>query len=237
VSNSFNGSAVVFNISRTDSLYIFGNTIAGTETPFKIDSTVTNLDTTIYDEIMENASEDPSFNIPVIDNPKDPFGGVGRLAGRKNILVTEWGPYDFRSPIIWHNNPTDTSELMKFDLLGPKGKWKIKAVRGVKNISRMNGVFPATITATKIPGDRTDILIQLEYTGEAITTPFGQPIGSGKVYPFSFKKFFQPIDFRVNWFAMDTSVHNPVKTGELFPANVRTRPVKTEEENKLDYAW
>lgn len=237
VSNSFNSNTVVFNISRTDSLNIFGNTIAGAETFFKIDSTVTNLDTTIYDDMMDKASDDPEFSIPVIDRPNDPFNGSGQFAGRKNILITEWGPYDFRSPIIWHTNPADTSDLMKFDLLGPKGKWRIKAVRGVKDISGMQGIFPASITAKKIPGDNTDILIQLEYTGESITTPFGQIITKGRPYDFTFRKFFQPINFQVRWFAMDTTAHNPLKTGELFPANAKMQPAKTEDTDRLDYAW
>jgi len=49
--------------------------------------------------------------------------------------MTEWGPYDFRSPIIWNVNPTDTTGIMKFDLVAPKGKWKVKSFKGVKDIS------------------------------------------------------------------------------------------------------
>jgi hypothetical protein len=126
---------------------------------------------------------------------------------------------------------------MKFDLLGPKGKWKIKSFKGVKNVSVMSGTFPAAITASKIPGNKTDINIQLEYIGEKIITPFGQSIAAGKSYVFSFKKFFQPITFNVRWYSLDTALHNPIKTGEIFPPNVRMRPVKTETVNKLDYAW
>ena len=93
------------------------------------------------------------------------------------------------------------------------------------------------ITATKIAGGRTDIFIQLEYTGESVTTPFGEVISKQKPYRFSFRKFFQPINFTVRWYAIDTATHNPVTTGELFPPNVRMRPVKPEETQKLDYAW
>ena len=56
-------------------------------------------------------------------------------------------------------------------------------------------------------------------------------------YKFSFRKFFQPIKWEVNWFSLDTNFFNPVKTGSLFPPNVRVRPVKSETVNKLDYAW
>ncbi|MDP9229419.1 MAG: PA14 domain-containing protein, partial [Bacteroidota bacterium] len=69
-----------------------------------------------------------------------------------------------------------------------------------------------------------------------ITTPFGQIIPANKPYTFSFKKFFQPINWIVNWFAFD-SLSNPIKTGKLFADNIRVRPFKTEHINKLDYSW
>ena len=235
--NSFNNNQKVFNLNRTDSLNIFANTFSGCDEIFKTDSTVIRLDTTENEKLVEKLQFDSSIVFPVIEKAMDPFKGSGMLAGRKNILITEWGPYDFRSPILWNTNPADTSAIMKFDLLGPKGKWKVKRSQGVKNISAMNGEFPSVITAEKISGDRTDIFIQLEYTGPAITTQFGQTITAGKPYIFSFRKFFQPIAFNVRWYSLDTSTHNPIKTGQLFPPNVKMRPIKTEETNKLDYAW
>src|SRR5688500_4870870 len=86
-------------------------------------------------------------------------------------------------------------------------------------------------------GDRTDILIELEYTGAAVTTPFGQLITAGKPYVFSYKKFFQPIAFNVRWYAVDTVMHNPIITGQLLPPNARMRPFKTDTVTKIDYAW
>jgi hypothetical protein len=152
-------------------------------------------------------------------------------------MMTEWGPYDFRSPIIWNTNPTDTTGIMKFDVIGPKGKWKVKRFKGVKDISLMNGTFPAKITAVKTVDTRTDILIELEYIGSAITTTFGENIAVGKPYTFSFKKFFQPIDFDVLWYAYDFKMHDPIKTGLIFPPTAKFAPIKEEKTTKLDYAW
>jgi len=236
--NSFNNIPRVFNFNRTENLHVFGNSFSGSGELFKIDSTVMSLDTSENDELREKLQIDTSIIYPLIENAMNPFKGSGALAGRKNIRVTEWGPYDFRSPIIWNTNPADTSSLMKFELIGPKGgKWKIKSFRGVKNISISSGVFPDSITASKIEGARTDIFIQLEYTGPAITSPFGQAIPAGKPYTFSFKKFFQPIQFNVRWYSLDTAMHNPIKTGQLLPPNVRMMPIKADTTNKLDYAW
>ncbi|MEP7372650.1 MAG: right-handed parallel beta-helix repeat-containing protein [Chitinophagaceae bacterium] len=235
--NSFNNNPLAFNFSLTDKLNVFSNTFSETESLFKTDSTVTNLDTAIDLEMASKFDEDSAVNIPEIARPNDPFKGTGYLAGRKNILITEWGPYDFRYPIIRNTNPVDSSAVMTFDLLGPKGKWLVKSFKGVKNISQMKGEFPGAISAERMPGDRTDISIELEYTGPAFTDPFGTTVGTGKPYKFSFKKFFQPMDWDVLWFSMDTTFYNPIKTGQLFSPTVRMAPVKSEKTNRLDYAW
>jgi parallel beta-helix repeat protein len=235
--NNFNGNETVLNVNRTEELNVFDNIYINYENLFTTDSTVKGFDTTMNEEISEKYDRDSAESVPDIPSPQNPFKGGNSLAGRKNILITEWGPYDFRSPIIWLTNPTDTSSVMKFDLYGPNGKWKIKNIRGVKDISKKNGEFPASITAIKTPGKRTDILIELEYNGSAITSAFGQTIAAGKLYTFSFRKFFQPIDFSVAWYSCDTAMNDPIKTGQIIPPNVRMKPIKTEQTNKLDYAW
>jgi len=235
--NNFNSNSLAMSISRTKTLNVFDNVYDDHGTLLKIDSTVRGLDTTFNDEISQKYDMDTiavKFDVP---SPQNPFKGEGILAGRKNIMITEWGPYDFRSPIMWNTNPTDTTGVMKFDLIGPKGKWRIKRSKGVKDISLMSGTFPATITAVKTANNRTDILIELEYIGAVITTTFGETIAAGKPSDFSFRKFFQPIDFDVVWYSYDFKMHDPIKTGQLIPPNVRLRPIKTERTTKLEYAW
>ena len=235
--NSYNENKTAIDIIRTDSLKIFDDYVSSTDEFLKIDSTVTNIDTATDDDLVNKFSVDSAIIGPSVNKPIDPFKGIGKLAGRKNILITEWGPYDFQSPIVWQANPTDTSALMRFDLKGPVGKWRIKSYRGLDSLSSKSGTLPATITAKKIKTQRTDINIQIEYIGEEVTTPFGGVIPKGKPYIFLFSKFFQPIDWTVNWFSLDTSVYNPIKTGELFAPNVKLKPIKSEKIQKLDYAW
>lgn len=227
--NSFNQHILVLNLTRTDSLHIAENTYSG-ENKWKLDSTVTNIDTSEVDLL------DTTAVLPDIKNPADPFKGNGKLAGRKNILITEWGPYDFRSPIIWNTNPTDTSTEMKFDLLGPKGKWKIKSFSGAEGFSAMSGVFPASITARKVKAPRTDIHVELEYTGDAITTPFGEKRKAGQPWNFRFRKFFQPIDWDLAWYAFD-SMSNPVKYPEYMQQLDKKSPVRVENTDRIDFAW
>ena len=235
--NNFNSNPLVMNINRTETLNVFDNIYTENEIRLKMDSTVSGLDTAWNDPISLKYGSDTVELVPSIPAPKDAFKGNAMYAGRKSIMITEWGPFDFRSPIIWNTNPTDTTGIMNFDIIGPQGKWKIKRFKGVKDISVMSGTFPATITASKIPGNRTDIMIELEYVGAAITTQFGETIAAGKPLTFVFKKFFQPIDFNVVWYGYDFKSHDPIKTGQIIPPNVRLRPIKTEQTTKLDYAW
>lgn len=235
--NSYNENNTALDIIRTDSLKIFGDYVSNTNEFLKIDSTVTNLDTTQNEKLADKFSVDSVITGPILDNPIDPFKGMGKLAGRKNILITEWGPHDFRSPIIWNTNPADSSDIMQFDIKGPAGKWKIKSYTGVDSISVKNGIVPATITAKKLKAERTDIDIQLEYVGDEIKTPVGETVPKGKPYTFSFSKFFQPVDWTVNWFKLDTSAYDPIKNKELFAPNVRMMPIKTEKVQRVNYAW
>ncbi len=237
IQNSYNEDKTALDIVRTDSLKIFGDYVSNADQFLKIDSTVINLDTTQNDDLIDKFSVDSVITGPAIENPLDAFKGTGKLAGRKNILITEWGPYDFRSPLIWNTNPVDTSDILQFDIKGPAGKWKIKSFKGVDSISAQSGIVPATITAKKLKGERTDINIQLVYVGDEIKTQFGRIIPKGQPFIFSFNKFFQPIDWRVTWYSLDTAIYNPLKTGEMFAPNIKMRPVKTEKTQRLDYAW
>jgi parallel beta-helix repeat protein len=227
--NSFNQNPIVYDFTRTDSLKIVNNSYATAGRIFRIDSTVTNIDSTEID------LPDTGVVNYTMKNRIDPFKGNGNLAGRKNIMITEWGPYDFRYPIIWNTNPTDTSGVMQFDILGPKGRWKLISVKGVEMDKMIVDSFPNKFSATRIPASRTDVEIVAEYSGPSFTDQFGNKIPANTPYRFAFKKFFQPVDFTVNFYSFD-SISNPIKTNSL-EALENQKPFKTEKVNQLDYAW
>lgn len=229
VLNSFNQNPLVYNISGTDSIRIFNNRYSGVDRIFKLDSSVTHLDTAAF-EFTEK-----STNPPLVKDPINPFKGNARFAGRKNILVNEWGPYDFGYPLIWNTNPVDTSELMRFDVLGPGGKWKIISSKGVEVESTGADGFPSVFTARKLPASRTDIEIIAEYTGPAFTDQFGNRHPASTPYRFTFAKFFQPIKFDVRFFSFD-SVTNPIDHHTIQTLQ-QGSPFKIETTDRLDYAW
>lgn len=227
--NSFNLNPLVYNFTRTDSLRISNNRYSSVERIIKIDSTVTNIDSSEFE------LPDTTIRFPTVKNPINPFKGNARFAGRKNIMITEWGPYNFEYPVIWNTNPTDTSGIMQFDVLGPKGRWKFISVKGVETDSMVADTFPNKFSARKLPAPRTDVEIIAEYKGPSFIDQFGRKVLANTPHRFAFKKFFQPIDFIVNWYGFD-STGNPIKTNSV-EALRKQNPFKSEKVYKLDYAW
>jgi hypothetical protein len=125
---------------------------------------------------------------------------------------------------------------MKFALRGPEGAWRLVSAKGIDHLSAQKGKLPDSLTANYNPQGRIDIDIEMEYKGESIVTPLGEIVEKGKPYIFSYKKFFQPVDWTVNFYGLDTSIYNPIMTGRLFPT-ANPSPVKTEKQDKIDYAW
>lgn len=228
--NNFSRNETVFNLQRTDSLYIFDNIYSGNEKQYQIDSATVFAIDTVAMRIYDTAAVD--YSLPT---GMDAFRGNGKLAGRKNIRMTEWGPYDFRYPLLWNTNLTDTSGTMEFDVLGPKGKWRIVEVKGLGAYTASADSFPGKIVFAKKKGDKLDVLITAEYRGPSFIDQFGNMVTTNRPYRFQFRKFFQPVSFNVKWFAYDSAT-NPIKTATLTALQMQP-PFKTDTVNKLDYAW
>ncbi len=256
VANTINKVPVALNISHTENLVVFNNSFLDCDRIFKSDSTVINLDTTLNDELALQLSMDTGMSVPSVIKPNDPFKGSVSLAGRKNIFITEWGPYDFRYPLIWNTNPVSKSDTMEFELLGPKGKWSLLSSEGgdfpyVKQglFGPMKSMYDIDVLPKKLffikdtwPGSANDSSTEntelvLEFRGNSFTDQFGNSVPAGKPYKVKFQKFFQPINWEVMFYPLDTASHNPIKTGTLFSMFEKKAPFKTEKVNKLDYAW
>ena len=167
---------------------------------------------------------------------KDPFLAPGTLRGWRYILVDEWGPYDFKSPKLWPRGKTAEGALL-FEILGPKGKWQATTFRGGK-LNKSEGEVPGFVEVTLNPGEATDLYLNFTYTGEEITTPFGEKIPKGKQSRFSYRKFFAPIAWDIRWFAYDKTTQEPRTMQEAFTKLLQTStPIKTQKTDALDFAW
>ena len=173
----------------------------------------------------------------------DPFIKPGQIRGRKYILVNEWGPVDFKSPVLWPRGTEQKpdakgrmQEWHKFEIVGPKGTWRVKEMRGIQQVSVEHGQAPGFISILPSRGAATDLFLQLEFTGEPIVTPLGEKIPQGNPYLFSYSEFFAPIDWKVEWFKWDDAT-DPRKNLDAFEALLKTKPIKTETIDRLNYEW
>ena len=225
--NTFKKNSIALQVILTDSINLSSNHFDSVITKYKFDSTVTNVDSSAKRKGELIPISPYTLNSKVLKNP--PSSGH---PGRKEIRITQWGPYDYQYPIVWLTK-IDSSGKMYFDILGPKGKWTIKNSKGVKSISASMGSFPAHITAQKTSGN---IEINAEYKGQPFTNQFGTKEAANQPYSFSFRQFDPQITWDVKWYNWDED-HNPNKNYEQFQKIFSGKPVKTEISNKLDYTW
>lgn len=135
------------------------------------------------------APDDPDAPAPLPGGQK-PFLATGALRGRRFILVGEWGPYDFRSPLLVRREPVPgRPRTLRFDVLGPKGAWRLISPSGAASVSATTGKVPGMLIVTLPEGAASaapeNLDLRLEYRGAATTdyrgivTPAGKPVAFG----------------------------------------------------------
>jgi hypothetical protein len=188
-----------------------------------------------------------------LPNGENPFLKPNELRGRKYILVDEWGPYDFKSPLLWPRRTVYSPSRVvndgrggsvqvppkvetHFEILGPKGTWKVAETRGVDALSANSGTVPGTMYVRIDPEKAGDVLVRLSYTGGETVDYRGVTTPAGQTTFFQYSKFVAPIDWTVSWYVYDSSAQDP-RTSTAYKAIIagpKTYSVKTKE---LNYAW
>lgn len=220
--NRFNGDSLVYNITNTHRVKLENNLEENFKKAWQFDSlTLASLDSSKKMADWERS----------VEKARGPFPQFKR--GRRQIRITEWGPYDFRYPLIWRSNPGDTSDILKYDVLGPKGgRWRVVGSTGVKGMSKVSGTFPDSIV-TKIDGVyKGEFRIDLEYEGERITDQFGNSAASP--YRFSYRQTQVPMFWFIRWHAWDSA--SPVVEGN-WEKIIANDPVLSANKVALEYAW
>ncbi|NND34716.1 MAG: hypothetical protein HKN76_19170, partial [Saprospiraceae bacterium] len=127
------------------------------------------------------------FNLPSpLPDGYDVLRDSMEYAGRKSIIVNEWGPYNFKYPLIWLRDIVDGRCI--FAIFGPEGNWKIKSAMGLENGSMKTGTLPTTLTATRANSENENIKIELEFIGSRFVDQFGQVNERGNPYYFSYSE-------------------------------------------------
>ncbi|MES1160152.1 MAG: NosD domain-containing protein, partial [Bacteroidota bacterium] len=244
--NSFIDEKKPFFINHTAEVNIGNNRITGVKGTPKFDSTVKDLVYAANGDAVDPMTD--SSYLPVLAGLPGGVKGNDVLLksdhpkGKKYIMMTPWGPYNFRYPIIWWSK-TDSVGKMSFDLIGPPGKWKILHMKGVSHPSASGGVLPGELTVeeegaigSSASSDASarlkDIDIELEYLGEEVISPLGTKIRAGRPYQFHYREFRAPLFWQMKWFAFD-STNDPIKNGAAFERMIKGAPLKKTEGKDL----
>ncbi len=132
---------------------------------------------------------------------------AGAVRGRRYILVDEWGPYDFRRPILWpRENPNLPAGVKSFEILGPKGQWKVVHTSGGEP-SRSGGTVPDTIQVTTLPG--LPLHLDLEFVGAEGWDVRGHRLPAGRPVRFGFHDDTVPLEWRIEWFGYKSQTEDP----------------------------
>jgi hypothetical protein len=176
---------------------------------------------------------------------KVPFLKKGERRGRRFILVDEWGPYDFQRPILWPRGEVAVASsvsttqpkphvtgVQRYDVLGPKGTWRVVRLEGVEAVSPQSGSVPGTIDVIVPKGRAGQTVIELEYVGAATTDHRGITTPAGRPARFGTSNFFAPIDWNVTFFPWNEQT-DPRKDPAAFKANA---PLTSLKSDRLDFA-
>jgi len=160
--------------------------------------------------------------------------------GRNYMLIDKWGPYDFRSPVIWPRSRRNASE-QTFEILGPPGKWQILRTHGIDWLSRSDGElfehFPSDTLHVRLKQrEAADVQIEMQFTGNEITDRFGRKILAGTPFIFTYEYFFLPINWQVSFFEYDNHT-DPQENFPAFRTLIEGKPIYTERHSELAYQW
>lgn len=181
-------------------------------------------------------AESPSLN----NANWNPFLNPLISLSKHYLLIDEWGPYDFKRPILWQRSVDSTANSLKFDVMGPRGKWSIVKTRGVSKLSNMSGTVPGTLTVPLDHSRPGPTQVQLSYRGQETTDAFGNKTPAGKVVNFGFEKFFLPLRWNVQFFkwrktADPADVHS-VPDPAAFHESLLGKPLRTVQSDDLQFA-
>jgi hypothetical protein len=139
--NTFDGDRIVLHLRGENAKTVYADN--------KIENVGTELELPKGVQIVREAGGKAAWNrpqYPVYGQTK-PVGARKQLGGRQNILMTEWGPYDFTGPMVY---PTQLAGSAKatFRVLGPSGEFSLGKITGDVDIQPRSGPLPAVVTVS-----------------------------------------------------------------------------------------
>ncbi|MGI9012669.1 MAG: right-handed parallel beta-helix repeat-containing protein [Phycisphaerales bacterium] len=107
--NRFDADTVGIELRACDETFVADNTFTDVDTPLRNEAS----------EVVEESLGMAALTVPAYPAPGEtqPIGKRSHLAGREHIRMTEWGPYDWESPLLFRE-ARSTSRAHSYILLG-----------------------------------------------------------------------------------------------------------------------
>lgn len=183
--NTFDDIRRAILLNRTDSVTIDRNDYAGVNTKLELKDSP---------QPVHKASAMPSHGDLEVPTPladgMDTELESHIPRGRKNMLINEWGPYNFEYPEIFLRRMGGENTQAydhTFALFGPTGNWKLlPGSKGIQSFRPKSGTTPSTIEL-KSAGDSI-LTFNLEFLGPEYVNQFGDTINKGEAPVISFDK-------------------------------------------------
>ncbi len=229
--NKFTATPKAFDIMGTDTVVFSGNTKLLVAEPLVIGERAENIDTSREAEVldMEYQKDERLKTIKATALPATIFP-----QGKKEMRITEWGPYDFRYPLLWLT-AIDSAGLYHFEVLGPTGSWDLAETNGFTLVEKGAGSFPSTLTA-KADKSQTERSIRLQYKGPGYRNQFGKWLDSSSTHTFAYSEFEPAAQWNVNWYTWNAE-QDPGKDYTVFAAALEQTPVHSTVTPKVDFTW
>jgi hypothetical protein len=193
-----------------------------------------------------------------LDGGSIPFLGMNARRGRTEILVDQWGPVDFKSPVLWLEDWYDTPDGQKyfvFRIVGPtKGGWTLKSADGctyTKMDPAWMGKIPSTppfvsAEVSKLSGDMGDrVLVKakgqfklaFDYSGVSTTDYRGVVTPAGKPVTFGYVNNDVVVKWNLSFFNYDFDKIDPREKPTEFREIYDSTPVATQRTESLEGSW
>lgn len=209
-SNTFERDRIAIQLRRADSTRLYGNEM--TDVGSQLDADEHSL-AAMLEGIPATVST-PRLELPGLSRP---IGKRNHLAGRENIIMTEWGPYDWASPLLHMHE---------------RG--------GHQHVYRVLGV-----EQTMIRDVRTDDTVELQYDRDTATVMLSPRI-AGRATPYRVEAILQddvltatgvliPAQWHVRAFSWETDPRDKVDQWRMEALRESSSVSFTVEELKLNY--
>ncbi len=153
----------------------------------------------------------------------------------KEIIVHEWGPYDYQSPLFLLDS-IGINDRWFFRIEGPPGKWRLRSAAGLQ-MMRFGGSVPDTVSAIPTAVVSDQVLVNCVYLGEKVTDAFGQFHRSEifRPYPFSFRLSEMLLKWHLQAYAWSALPPNQRRLST--PVRLQTRPLFADSVRVLALSW